>query len=97
MRSFLISFFCFLWAFALVAPALITLLDESGTVIVQSMHEEEHEEEGEIEFENVLVRQDLATNDRHLLAPREKERFLSPVNGLPLPHPEVVLPPPKAS
>lgn len=96
MRSLAISFFCFLWAFALVAPAVVTLLDDSGVVIAQNMHEEEQEEEGEIEFENVLDHHVTASSDRQLNISREQGLFLSPVNGLPLPHPEIVLPPPKA-
>lgn len=96
MRSFAISFFCFLWAFALVAPAVLTLMDDSGVVIAQNMHEEEQEEEGEIEFENVLDRHHSVSNERQLVLPAEQGLFLSPVTGLALPHPEIVLPPPKA-
>lgn len=95
MRSFLISFFCFLWAFALVAPAIITLMDDSGIAMVQPI-QEEHEEDGELEFETKLMNQGLASQQFKDLLAFDQVSFLSPSQTNSNLHPEILLPPPKS-
>ncbi len=96
MRSFLITFFCFIWAIALVAPAVVTLLDDTGVAMELPMHEDEHEEDGEKELEIPMMKEPLNKQAYSYAAWKGKADLAAYPGTDSLLHPEILLPPPKS-
>lgn len=94
MRSKFITYFCLLWAFSLLAPSIITLVDDDAIGVVMTLTEEEHKDANH-ELHQTVFNQAVGLNCFLQLYSLASETPFYTDLGIPQVDWEVIIPPPK--